>query len=194
MVQLSGVGADDIEDPAEPKGDTAHPEDIDVSAQEMSFYSSVVSDGESVSSLKKDVEDKKKPQQLNEDSAMAVYQNQIGQLGAQEGETVTGDAQPAAAQAESSKDQKAAPAEDKAAADSTSATGVPEARPGAKTDTEQSREEEEQMKAYAETLNTKKWAKAELVDGTKAQPKKPPADPLVNVTNLSQADYEKLFH
>ena len=48
------------------------------------------------------------------------------------------------------------------------------------------------MKAYAETLNTKKWAKATLIDGTKQQ-KKPP-EPKVNMTNLSQQEYEKLFH
>lgn len=75
LVQLSAPSADDIDDPSEPKGDTAHPEDVDVSAQEMSFYSSVVSEGENVSSLKKDVEAKAKPKQLNEESAMAVYQN-----------------------------------------------------------------------------------------------------------------------
>lgn len=166
MVQPNGVSADDVDDPSEAKGDTAHPEDIDVSAQEMSFYSSVVSEGENVSSLKKDVEDKKKPKQLNEESAMAVYQNQIGQLGAQEGETVSADSQPAPAAADNSKDQKAAETEDKGAADS-SPSGVPAPRPGAKTDTEQTKEEEDQMKAYAETLNTKKWARAELIDGTK---------------------------
>lgn len=80
MVQLGSGGgnADDVEDPSEPKGDTAHPEDVDVSADEMSLYSSVVSDGDNVSSLKKDVEQKKKPKQLNEDNAMAVYLNDIG--------------------------------------------------------------------------------------------------------------------
>ena len=97
LIQLSAteVNGDDIVDPSETKGDTAHPEDVDVSAEEMSLYSSVVSDGESVSSLKKTVDLKKQPKKLSEDNAMAVFMNEVGQLGAQEGETVGADSQTA---------------------------------------------------------------------------------------------------
>ena len=52
----------------------------------MSFYSSVVSDGENVSSLKPKSVKKKIMTQLSEDSAIAVYLNDISQLGSQEGE------------------------------------------------------------------------------------------------------------
>ena len=45
--------------------------------------------------------------------------------------------------------------EEKATAESQASSGVPEARPGAKTDTEKTKEEEEAMRAYAEKLNTK---------------------------------------
>lgn len=48
---------------------------------------------------------------------------------------------------------------------------MPEPRPGVKTETLQNKEEDEAMKAYAEALNTKKWAKAELVGGAKPQKK-----------------------
>ena len=83
------MNADDIEDPSETtKGDTGHPEDIDVSVEEMSFYSNTISNGENVSSLKKTVDKKSTPKPLDGDNAIAVYQNDIDKLGAQEGETV----------------------------------------------------------------------------------------------------------
>ena len=66
--------ADDIEDPNEAtKGDTGHPEEVDVSVEEMSFYASTVSDGENVASLKKAVDKKKEVKPLDSDNAIAVY-------------------------------------------------------------------------------------------------------------------------
>jgi hypothetical protein len=55
----------------------------------MSLYSSIVSEGDNVSNLKPKIENGKKKQvKLNEDNAIAEYQKEISNLGAQEGETI----------------------------------------------------------------------------------------------------------
>ena len=60
------------------EGNTAHPEEVNVSATEMSLYSSIVSDGENVANLKPKIDAKKKKEvKLNEDNAFAVFQNNI---------------------------------------------------------------------------------------------------------------------
>ena len=56
-----GSDSDDGDDPSEAKADTAHPEEVDVSNQDMSFYSDILSNGENIASLKAAVEKTKKP-------------------------------------------------------------------------------------------------------------------------------------
>ena len=71
---------------------------------------------------------------------------------------------------------------------------MPEARPGsARTQTLGDKDKDEQMKAYEEEMNTKMWAKAILVDGTK-QPKPQKPEAKVDMNHLSHQEYEKLFH
>lgn len=61
---------------------------------------------------------------------------------------------------------------------------VPEARPGLKTATLQDKNEDDQMKAYAEAINTKKWSKVQFADPNKKD-KSAPNNPKIDLKNMT---------
>ena len=57
---------------------TAHPEDQqDVSMKDMLMYSGIVEQEQSIKKIKDDAENSKKPKQMDDDSAMVLYDKNL---------------------------------------------------------------------------------------------------------------------